>query len=134
MAEALKDPVLTLYDSKGGMIDSNDDASPRTRDSEVMTFTPEVSGACYLGVSYYDANPEREDGGACLVSVEELAEHNLIVGDMGANKQHKLMGTDETRPDHIFGETDDDSLYGGGATAGPTDGDGIVNNNIRGRT
>ena len=113
MAEALKDPVLTLYDSKGEMIESNDDANPRTRDSEVMTITPEVSGTYYLGVSYYDANLNRPDGGAYLVSVEELPEYNLIVGDMGENKQDKLFGTDEARPDHIFGETDHDSLYGG---------------------
>ena len=95
------------------MIDSNDDANPRTRDSEVMTFTPEVSGTYYLGVTYYDANPNRGDGGGYLVSVEELPEYNLIVGDMGENKQDKLMGTDDARPDHIFGETDHDSLYGG---------------------
>ena len=113
MAEALKDPVLTLYDSKGVMIESNDDANPRTRDSEVMTITPEVSGTYYLGVTYYDANPERADGGAYLVSVEELSEYNVIVGDMHTNKQDKLMGTDDARPDHIFGETEDDSLYGG---------------------
>ena len=111
--EALKDPVLALYDSKGDMIDSNDDANPRTRDSEVMTITPEVSGTYYLGVSYYDANPNRDDGGSYLVSVEELPEYNLIVGDMGENKQDKLFGTDDARPDHIFGETDDDSLYAG---------------------
>ena len=110
---ALKDPVLTFYDSKGEMIESNDDANPRTRDSEVMTITPEVSGTYYLGVSYYDANPERADGGAYVVSVEELSEYNLIEGDMHDNKQDKLMGTDEARPDHIFGETEDDSLYGG---------------------
>ena len=109
----LQDPVLTFYDSKGTMIDSNDDAHHLTRDSEVMTITPEVSGTYYLGVSYYDANPNRGDGGGYLVSVEELAEYNLIVGDMGDNKQDKLFGTDEARPDHIFGETDHDSLYGG---------------------
>ena len=111
--EALKDPILTLYDSKGDEIDSNDDASPRTRDSEVMTITPEVSGTYYLGVTYYSANPNRDDGGAYLVSVEELPEYNLIVGDMHDNKQDKLKGTDDARPDHIFGETDHDSLYGG---------------------
>ena len=37
----------------------------------------------------------------------------LIVGDMGTNKQDKLMGTDDARPEHIFGETDHDSLDGG---------------------
>ena len=113
MAQALKDPVLAFYDSKGVEIASNDDADLDTRNSEVMTFTPEVSGTYYLGVSYYDANPNRDDGGAYVVSVEELSEYNLIVGDMHTNKQDKLMGTDEARPDHIFGETDDDSLYGG---------------------
>ena len=109
----LQDPVLALYDSKGDMIDSNDDANPLTRDSQVMTITPDVSGTYYLGVSYYDANPNRGDGGGYLVSVEELPEYNLIVGDMGENKQDKLFGTDDDRPDHIFGETDHDSLYGG---------------------
>ncbi|MDE0154987.1 MAG: calcium-binding protein [Gammaproteobacteria bacterium] len=112
--EALKDPVLTLYDSKGSETGyDNDDANPRTRDSEIMTFTPEVSGTYYLGVTYHDANPNRVDGGGYLVSVEELPEYNLIVGDMGENKQDKLMGTDDARPDHIFGETDHDSLDGG---------------------
>ena len=109
----LQDPVLTFYTSKGTMIDSNDDAHHLTRDSEVMTITPEVSGTYYLGVSYYDANPNRGDGGGYLISVEELPEYNLIVGDMGDNKQDKLFGTDEARPDHIFGEADHDSLYGG---------------------
>ena len=100
----LQDPVLTFYDSKGGMFASNDDADHTTRDSELMTITPDVSGTYYLGVSYYDANPNRGDGGGYLVSVEELPGYNLIVGDMGDNKQDKLFGTDEARPDHIFGE------------------------------
>ena len=112
-AEALKDPVLALYDSKGVMITSNDDASHLTRNSKTMTVTPEVSGTYYLGVSYYSSNPNRPDGGAYVLSVEELPGYNLIVGDGGKNKQDKLFGTDDARPDHMFGESDHDSLYGG---------------------
>ena len=117
LTTAISDPLLALYDSKGGLIEMHDDIGLNgvplgleSRDS-VVTITPDVSGIYYVSASTYGGNPNRVDYGTYVIRVHELPADNEITGTDG---QDKLTGTDSSRPDVINGEDGDDSLYGGG--------------------
>ena len=113
---AINDPLLALYDSKGELIEMHDDIGLAgiplglgMRDATI-TITPDVSGIYYVSASTYGGNPNRADYGTYVIRVHELPENNEIVG---TSDQDKLEGTDLSRPDDIKGEDGDDSLYGG---------------------
>ena len=61
------DTILTLYSSKGGVIDMNDD----TEDSlgSMLEFTPEVDDTYYISVSTYRNNPNLDNSGTYSVMV-----------------------------------------------------------------
>ena len=109
---ALMDPVLMLLDSKGTMIDMNDDnplvaGFPR---GSSITFTAEEDGIYHLAVSAYRGNPELHHSGTYELRVQELPKYNEIDGTI---HDDKLRGTDDARPDIITGDKGNDSLYGG---------------------
>ena len=109
---ALMDPVLMLLDSKGTMIDMNDDnplvaGFPR---GSSITFTAEEDGIYHLAVSAYRGNPELHHSGTYELQVQELPKYNEIDGTI---YDDKLRGTDDARPDIINGDEGNDSLYGG---------------------
>ena len=125
MTDPIDDPLLALYDSKGDLIEMNDDVGLNDiglgRRDATVTITPEVSGIYYVSASTYRGNPNRDDYGTYVIRVHELPENNEIVGTDG---QDKLEGTDSARPDVIDGEGGNDSLYGGGGEGqlAPNDG------------
>ena len=113
-ADPLKDPVLALYDSKGTLVDMNDDVGPNLFGldprSSTVTITPEVDGAFYVSVNAYRGNPNRPDFGGYEIHVRELPKNNEVNGNADDNKLH---GTDGARPDVINGGAGHDSLYAG---------------------
>ena len=126
----LLDPVVALYDSKGGLVDMAVDdvpysvSVPPASKNPSITITPEVDGEYFVSVDTYRANPNRRGSetdantdatrgdlsGGYVIRVEELPEKNEI---NGTDSQDKLRGTDAIRPDVIKGEDGDDSLYAG---------------------
>ena len=129
-AGGVSDTVLKLLDSKGGLIDSNDDidGAKGNLNSELM-FTPEVSGTYYISAGAYTGNPSVDNMGAYTVTVTEM----VVDPTMGA----AIVGTDRVEADPnedppveyvsgndklsgtsagemIMGLGGDDSLYGGG--------------------
>ena len=108
------DTILTLYDSKGGLIDSNDDIDGSKGDlnSRIKDFTPEVSGVYYISASAYTGNPNQDNSGAYLLTVEEMEPPDPDTGvDIpGTAETDKLIGTDAS--EMISGLGGDDSLYG----------------------
>ena len=113
--DPLQDPVLALYDSKGDLIEMNDDIgfNPYDLDSRAstVTITPEVSGIYHVSAGAYRGNPNRPDSGTYVIRVQELSADNEI---NGTENDDKLTGTDSSRPDVINGDEGNDSLYGGG--------------------
>ena len=111
----LADPVLALYDSKGELIETNDDIGLNPYDlpikDSILTITPDVSGIYYVSAGAYRGNPNRDDYGTYVLRVQELAPDNEI---NGTPNDDKLTGTDSSRPDVINGDEGKDSLYGGG--------------------
>ena len=126
-ASKLNDSVLKLMDSKGGLIDMNDDKDgAKGMLYSELTFTPEAGSGTqkyYLSVSGYTGNPGAMNTGGYMVSVKEVAV--LPAGEgadiEGTDMADKLTGTDDSESiaglggdDTIYGLGGDDSLSGGG--------------------
>ena len=123
------DTVLSLHDSKGGLIDSNDDIDGPKGDlnSQIKDFIPEVSGVYYLSASAYTGNPFVDNSGAYTLTVTEMEPPDPDAGPdiMGTDRveddtntadvnefvsgNDKLFGTDMS--EKIIGLGGDDSLY-----------------------
>ena len=88
------DTVLSLHDSKGGLIDSNDDIDGPKGDlnSEIKDFIPEVSGVYYLSASAYTGNPFVDNSGAYTLTVTEMEPPDPDAGP-------DIMGTDRVDAD-----------------------------------
>ena len=121
------DTILTLLDSKGGMIDRNDDTMTGL-DSE-LEFTPEEDGTYYISVSTYRNNPNLDNSGDYTLSVTGVVvDPTMGMGIMGTERvmadgttepptayvsgNDKLSGT--AVAETINGLSGDDSLYGMG--------------------
>ena len=161
-ANGLKDPVLKLMDSKGGVIEMNDDKNALKGDlsSEIKGFMPETGTGTqvyYISVSGYTGNPGAMnydnpttmgvDEGAYMVEVEGVAV--LPVGQGGdieasSDAAHKLVGTDNAEKivgmggdDTLEGRGGDDELHGGGGNdllIGGKGGDKLVGGDTPGST
>ena len=132
----LNDSILKLMDSKGGLIDMNDDTDPvMGKLGSQLKFTPEAGSGTqtyFISVSGYSGNPGANNVGDYTVSVKEVAV--LPAGEgadiEGTDMADKLTGTDDSESiaglkgdDTIDGGAGDDSLDGGGGndllTGGP---------------
>ena len=121
------DTILTLLDSKGGMVDMNDDTKEGL--GSMLEFTPEVSDTYYISVSTYRNNPNLDNSGDYTVTVTGVVVDptmgmpingtpRVMIGEGTppateySSGNDKLTGTavDET----INGLSGDDSLYGMG--------------------
>ena len=125
----VSDTVLKLIDSKGGLIDSNDDIDGAKGDlNSKLEFTPEVSGTYYISAGAYTGNPSVDNKGDYTVTVTEMAVDptmgtdivgtDRVLGDPDADPaveyvsgNDKLSGTDAG--EMIMGLGGDDTLYGG---------------------
>ena len=107
------DTVLKLFDSKGGLIDSNDDIDGPKGDlnSQIKDFTPEVSGVYYISASAYTGNPFVDNSGAYTLTVTEMEPADADAGDdiPGTEGNDKLFGTE--KGEKISGLAGNDSLY-----------------------
>ena len=125
----LNDPILTVYDSKGGMVDMNDDVDGAMGDlSSKVTITPDSDSVFYIAVSAYSKNPESENVGAYTVMVAESEppDPNAGADIPGTSMNDKLVGTDlsekinggddaaDDSEDATTETNGDDSLYGMG--------------------
>ena len=127
MDDGAMDTILTLFDSKGGMINMNDD----TKDglNSELEFTAPVSGTYYISVSTYRSNPNLDNSGMYTVSVtgvmvdptarEKKTGTERVDADdttdpvtLYASGNDKLKGGDVN--DEISGLSGDDTLYGKG--------------------
>ena len=125
----LNDSVLKLMDSKGGLIDMNDDKDgAKGMLGSELKFTPEAGSGTqvyFISVSGSSGNPGAGDDvvGGYTVSVAEVAV--LPAGESadieGTDFADKLTGTDDSESiaglggnDTIYGLGGDDSLSGGG--------------------
>ena len=109
-----EDTILKLFDSKGGLIDSNDDIDGAMGNlNSELEFTPEVSGVYYISASAYTGNPSQDNSGDYMVTVTEMDAPDPTVGKaiMGTAMADKLSGTDNG--EMISGLAGNDSLYGG---------------------
>ena len=126
----VSDTVLKLLDSKGGLIDSNDDIDGAKGDlNSKLEFTPEVSGTYYISAGAYTGNPSVDNMGAYTVTVTEMVVDptmgTAITGtdrvdddDNTPNVNEYVSGNDKLSGtgagEMIMGLGGDDSLYGGG--------------------
>ena len=123
------DTILTLYDSKGGMVDMNDDTEEGL--GSELEFTPDVDDTYYISVSTYRNNPNLDNSGTYSVMVtgvvvdpavgmvidgtERVMAAEAVGNDPAveyASGNDKLTGTDAA--ENINGLSGDDSLYGMG--------------------
>ena len=118
-----KDTVLTLRDSKGGMIDMDDDINslgtpdnPANLNSS-LKFRPTEDGTYYIDASSYNRIPGDDNSGDYTISVEAL---DLPADIVGTDDPEKIDGTDvgesiagEGGNDTIDGMGGDDELDGG---------------------
>ena len=121
------DTILTLLDSKGGMIDMNDDTEEGL--GSMLEFTPGEDGTYYISVSTYRNNPNLDNSGSYTVSVTGMVvdpsvgkeimgtdrvEDDTTTADVNeyVSGNDKLKGTDTD--DEINGLGGDDTLYGMG--------------------
>ncbi len=127
------DTVLTLRDSKGGMIAMNDDirsvGTPRDAadlNSQVMVRV-EQDGTYYIDASSYNRIPGDDNSGDYMVTVEAL---DLPADIVGTKASEKIDGTDASESIHglegndtINGMGGDDEIDGGAGndfiTGGP---------------
>ena len=108
------DTVLSLHDSKGGPIDSNDDIDGPKGDlnSQIKDFIPEVSGVYYISASAYTGNPFVDNSGAYTLTVTEMEPPDADAGP-------DIMGTDMVADDLTTDDVDEtasgnDKLFGTG--------------------
>ena len=124
------DTILTLLDSKGGMIAMNDDDAPGEKSispGSKLTFTPEVSDTYYISVGTYRNNPNLDNSGSYTVSVTGVVVDpdvgsgingtERVLNDVNTTEENeyvsgndKLVGT--AAGENINGLSGDDSLYG----------------------
>ena len=118
-----KDTVLTLRDSKGGMIDMNDDINslgtpdnPANLNSS-LKFRPTEDGTYYIDASSYNRIPGDDNSGDYLITVEAL---DLPADIVGTDLPEKIDGTDASESIHGLGGNDtingmggDDEISGG---------------------
>ena len=127
-AAQLNDPILTVYDSKGTMVDMNDDVDGENGDlSSKLEISPDADGVFYIAVSAFSANPGASSTGDYLVTVAESEPPDPNVGpnidgtdpvaDDAATPENefktgndKLIGT--AKNEKIIALGGDDSLYG----------------------
>ena len=119
------DTILTLYSSKSGVIDMNDD----TEDSlgSMLEFTPDVDDTYYISVSTYRNNPNLDNSGTYSVMVTGVVVDPAVSMDIDGTERvmaavdpevayssgnDKLTGTDAA--ENLNGLSGDDSLYGMG--------------------
>ena len=111
----LEDPILTVYDYKGGMVDMNDDKDGPKGDltSELM-ITPDADGVFYIAVSAYTGNPGSMNAGDYTVTVVESDIPSPTAGETisGTAGNDKITGTDN---DDILNGNDGDDVLNGGA-------------------
>ena len=119
------DTILKLFDSKGGLIDSNDDyydIDGKTDLNSKLEFTPEVSGVYYISASAYTGNPFVDNSGAYTLTVTEMEPADADAGDdiPGTDGNDKLFGTEKGEKisggegsDSIYAMAGDDTLDGG---------------------
>ena len=116
----LNDSVLKLMDSKGGLIDMNDDTDPaKGKLGSKLTFPPEVGSGTqvyYISVSGNTSNPGAgaDAMGSYTLSVTEV--DVLPAGESadieGTDGSDKLVGTGDA--ESIAGLGGNDTIYGGG--------------------
>ena len=69
----LEDPVLTVYNSEGGMVDMNDDKDgPKGVLTSELMITPDEDGVFYISVSAYMGNPGSMNAGDYTVTVDGI--------------------------------------------------------------
>ena len=108
------DVVLSFYDSKGGLISTHDDVNVSTQDrtddgAESKTFFNEQGGKYYISVKPNSDNPEADNSGDYLITVEEI---DLPADITGRATGDLLIGKDDGETIHGLGG--DDRLLGGG--------------------
>ena len=102
--------VLKLYDSKGGMIASNDDVDGAAGDlSSALEFAPEEDGTYYISAGSYARIPGVDNSGDYSINVAQVVMVTDITGTAGADK---ITGTDAG--EELSGLGVNDSLDGGG--------------------
>ena len=128
--DGLADTILKLFDSKGDLIDSNDDyyIDGLTDLNSKLEFTPEVSGVYYISASAYTGNPFVDNKGAYTLTVMEMEPPDADTRDdiPGTEENDKLFGTE--KGEKIIGLGGNDSLYamGGDDTLDGGDGDDLL--------
>ena len=111
------DTVLSLYDSKGGLIDSNDDIDGPKGDlnSQIKDFIPEVSGVYYISASAYTGNPFVDNKGAYTLTVTEMEPPDADTGPdiMGSVDDEDTVDVDESlNNDKLFGTGMSEKIIG----------------------
>ena len=117
----VNDTILKLLDSKGGVVEENDDVDGAKGElnSEVM-FTPKEDAKYYISVSAYTGNPLVDNKGAYTVTVTEK---DVGPADItGTDLADKLDGTDAG--EKIDGGKGNDELKGGSGNDDLKGGDG----------
>ena len=117
---ALPDPILTVYDDKGGMVDMNDDNPDNMAGQGIGDLSSKLvigplaeDGTYYISVSAFEGNPGSPNAGAYRVMVVESNPIPANVGKTipGTAGNDKITGTD--LDDTINGNDGDDAIYGG---------------------
>lgn len=77
--EAVVDTVLTIYNSDGKEIASNDDIEVESLNLfSMLEFSPDTTGVYYISAGAYRGNPTPDNSGRYQVAVYE-ADHSLIL-------------------------------------------------------
>ena len=106
----VNDTILKLLDSKGGIVEENDDVDGAKGElNSAVMFTPKEDAKYYISVSAFRGNPSVDNKGAYTVTVTEK---DVGPADItGTEKADKLTGTDAG--EKIDGAGGDDELKGG---------------------
>ena len=120
-----EDTVLVLRDSKGGIIDMNDDINslgtpdnPANLNSS-LKFRPQEDGTYYIDASSYNNIPGDDNSGDYMITVEALD----LPGDIvGTDAPEKINGTDAG--EEIVGKGGNDAIDGMGGDDEIDGGDG----------
>ena len=129
---ALNDSILTVYDSKGVMVDMNDDIDgEKGMLNSELEINPDADGVFYIAVSAFSANPGASASGGYTVTVAESEPPDPNMGKdiTGTANDDKLIGTEKNEKinggldgtdtpvtngnDSLYGLAGDDTLQGG---------------------
>ena len=101
------DTILGLMDSKGGMVDMNDDDSSMggVSPGSKLEFTPDVSDTYYISVSTYRSNPELDNSGSYTVTVTGVVVDPTM--GMAVNGTERVMADDTTTPPTLYASGND---------------------------